>query len=124
MAEMTALVAAVYREYNTCIAPGFDDKSPAITSRFELFYDETLPQIAVSATGARIDVQNAEKFPGTHMHDQVHKSLSVLIFRLSQGLQESRGSVSSLPVVANRQARNQSQHRYRGSMPSISSHHE
>jgi hypothetical protein len=48
MAEMTALVVAVYRDYSTSIAPGFEDKSPAITSRFELFYDETVPEIAVS----------------------------------------------------------------------------
>jgi hypothetical protein len=48
MAEMTALVVAVYREYTTSIATGFEDKSPAITSRFELFYDETVPGIAVS----------------------------------------------------------------------------
>lgn len=48
MAEMTALVVAVYREYTTSLAPGFEDKSPAITSRFELFYDETVPEIAVS----------------------------------------------------------------------------
>ena len=48
MAEMTALVTAVYREYSTSISPGFEDKSPAITSRFELFYDETVPEIAVS----------------------------------------------------------------------------
>lgn len=48
MAEMTALVVAVYREYTTSIAPGFEDKSPAITSRFELFYDESVPEIAVS----------------------------------------------------------------------------
>ncbi len=48
MAEMTALVAAIYRKYETSIAPGFEDKSPAITSRFELFYDETVSQIEVS----------------------------------------------------------------------------
>jgi len=48
MAEMTALVTAVYREYSTSIAPGFEHKSPAITSRFELFYDQTVPEIAVS----------------------------------------------------------------------------
>ena len=48
MAEMTGLVAAVYRKYETTIALGFEDKSPAITSRFELFYDETLPTIEVS----------------------------------------------------------------------------
>ncbi|KAF2206252.1 hypothetical protein CERZMDRAFT_103576 [Cercospora zeae-maydis SCOH1-5] len=45
MAEMTALVGAIYREYETSIAPGFEDKSPAITSRFELFYDVTTPEI-------------------------------------------------------------------------------
>lgn len=49
MAEMTALVAAIYRKYETSIAPGFEDKSPAITSRFELFYDETIPQIEVGS---------------------------------------------------------------------------
>ncbi|THX67361.1 putative P450 monooxygenase [Aureobasidium pullulans] len=48
MAEMTALVVAVYRDYSTSIAPGFEDKSPAITSRFELFYDETVSEIAIS----------------------------------------------------------------------------
>ncbi|CAD0037516.1 unnamed protein product [Aureobasidium pullulans] len=46
MAEMTALVVAVYRDYSTSIAQGFEDKSPAITSRFELFYDETVSEIA------------------------------------------------------------------------------
>lgn len=71
MAEMTALVAAVYREYNTSIAPGFDDKSPAITSRFELFYDETVPQIAVSSFGAMMETLDADRLPGTYMHDQI-----------------------------------------------------
>jgi hypothetical protein len=50
MAEMTALVVAIYREYTTSIATGFEDKSPAITSRFELFYDETVPEIVVSTS--------------------------------------------------------------------------
>lgn len=48
MAKMTTLVAAVYRQYSTTIAPGFEDASPAVTSRFELFIDETQPRIAVS----------------------------------------------------------------------------
>jgi hypothetical protein len=48
MVEMTAMVSAVYREYDTSISPGFEDTSPAITSRFELFYDETMPHTAVS----------------------------------------------------------------------------
>ena len=71
MAEMTALVAAVYREYNTSIAPGFDDKSPAITSRFELFYDVTVPLIAVSSVGAMMETLDADRLPGTYMHDQI-----------------------------------------------------
>ena len=48
MAEMTTLVAAVYRKYTTKIAEGFEGTTPAITSRFELFYDETMPLRAVS----------------------------------------------------------------------------
>ncbi|GAB1743476.1 hypothetical protein NU219Hw_g9305t1 [Hortaea werneckii] len=48
MAEMTSLVAAVYQRYTTSLAPGFEHTSPAITSRVELFYDETQPKFAVS----------------------------------------------------------------------------
>ena len=47
MAEMTTLVATIYRMYRTSIAEGYENKSPAITSRFELFYDETMPLIEV-----------------------------------------------------------------------------
>lgn len=47
MAEMTSLVAAVYQRYTTSLAPGFEHTSPAITSRVELFYDETQPNFAV-----------------------------------------------------------------------------
>ncbi|RMY82732.1 hypothetical protein D0864_07990 [Hortaea werneckii] len=46
MAEMTSLVAAVYQRYTTSLAPGFEHTSPAITSRVELFYDETQPNFA------------------------------------------------------------------------------
>ncbi|KAK6436934.1 hypothetical protein LTR95_006867 [Oleoguttula sp. CCFEE 5521] len=46
MAEMTSLTAAVYRRYRTAIAPGFEGKSPAITSRVEVFYDLTQPSFA------------------------------------------------------------------------------
>ncbi|EUC35669.1 hypothetical protein COCCADRAFT_90374 [Bipolaris zeicola 26-R-13] len=40
MAEMTTLVAAVYRKYTTTTVGNFDTISPGITSRYELFYDE------------------------------------------------------------------------------------
>lgn len=52
MAEMTTLVSAIYRKYTTSIAPGFEGKTPAITSRFELFYDETKDQIEVCTSTA------------------------------------------------------------------------
>lgn len=48
-AQMTTLVAAVYRKYHTSIAPDFEGKSPAITSRFELFFDNRFTNIAVSS---------------------------------------------------------------------------
>lgn len=50
-AEMTTLVAAVYAKYTTGITPGFEGKSPAITSRMELFYDETMPAYEVVCHG-------------------------------------------------------------------------
>lgn len=75
MAEMTALVVAVYREYTTSIAPGFEDKSPAITSRFELFYDETVPEIAVSSYRRGRFKEDSDNSLGTHMFDQVYKSI-------------------------------------------------
>lgn len=63
MAEMTALVAAVYRRYETKLAPGFDDISPAITSRFELFYDETTPSIAVRYSDSLLVSDKADLQP-------------------------------------------------------------
>ena len=47
MAEMTVLGAALYREYKTTIAPGFENTSPAITARVETFYDDRFPKVKV-----------------------------------------------------------------------------
>ena len=41
MAEMTTLVAAIYRKYRTTTKGDFDVVSPGITGRYEVFYDET-----------------------------------------------------------------------------------
>ena len=82
MAEMTALVTAVYREYSTSIAPGFENKSPAITSRFELFYDETVSQIAVRLTGTKMDTSDTDILPGAYMHDHLYGTFSTLMIRL------------------------------------------
>ncbi|KAK1848962.1 benzoate 4-monooxygenase cytochrome [Colletotrichum chrysophilum] len=45
MAEMTTLVAAIYRTYATSVVPEFDDFSPGITSRFELFFDDQFTKV-------------------------------------------------------------------------------
>jgi hypothetical protein len=41
MAEMTALVEVIYRKYNTIAHKGFNNASPGITSRYEVFYDSS-----------------------------------------------------------------------------------
>ena len=48
MAEMTTLLAAIYRRYTTSEYEQQRGTSPVITSRFEVFYDETLPKAEVS----------------------------------------------------------------------------
>ncbi|KAL6249604.1 hypothetical protein RBB50_003457 [Rhinocladiella similis] len=45
MAEITTLVAAIYRTYTTTIPTQFLDATPGITSRFELFHDELQPRV-------------------------------------------------------------------------------
>lgn len=47
MAEMTTLAAAIYRKYHTTLAPGFEDITPGITARFEVFYDDRFPKMLV-----------------------------------------------------------------------------
>lgn len=48
MAEMTTLVAAVYRKYSTTLAPGFEHIAPGVTSRFEVFHDDSYSCVSVS----------------------------------------------------------------------------
>ena len=48
MAEMTTLLAAIYRRYSTSEYKRQRGTRPVITSRFEVFYDETLPKAEVS----------------------------------------------------------------------------
>jgi hypothetical protein len=46
MAEM-ALVPSVYKKYTTQIATNFEGVAPGITSRFEVFSDETFGEVKV-----------------------------------------------------------------------------
>ena len=48
MAEMTTLVSAIYRKYTTSTTGGFDNISPGITGRYEVFYDESCKGMRVS----------------------------------------------------------------------------
>ena len=48
MAEMTTLLAAVYKNYSTCIQERQKGISPGIISRFELLYDEAYENVQVS----------------------------------------------------------------------------
>jgi len=52
-AEMLTLVAALFREYKT--SARHPDTSPGITSRYEIFYDETMPKMTEHE--CRIDFQ-------------------------------------------------------------------
>ncbi|CAK7234512.1 hypothetical protein SEUCBS140593_008967 [Sporothrix eucalyptigena] len=45
MAEMTMLLAAIYRKYSTRLHAKQVNATPGITSRFEVFGDETLPTV-------------------------------------------------------------------------------
>ncbi|KAH7024414.1 putative benzoate 4-monooxygenase cytochrome P450 [Microdochium trichocladiopsis] len=49
MAEMTTLLTALYREYTTTEQERQKGSSPAITSRFEVFYDEKYERISEHA---------------------------------------------------------------------------
>ena len=48
MAEMTMLLAAIYRKYSTRLHAKQEGAAPGITSRFEIFGDETMPRMTVS----------------------------------------------------------------------------
>lgn len=47
MAEMTTLMAAIYRKYRTEVQTRQAGVSPGITSRFEIFRDETFDAMKV-----------------------------------------------------------------------------
>ncbi|KAI0485041.1 cytochrome P450 [Xylariaceae sp. FL0804] len=49
MAEMTTLMAALYRRYRTRLQPRQEGVSPGITSRFEVFHDETFSRVSEHA---------------------------------------------------------------------------
>lgn len=51
MAEMSTLLATLYRQYTTEPRGDFDAVSPGITSRFEVFFDERCSGMRVGFLG-------------------------------------------------------------------------
>lgn len=60
MAEMTTLLAAVYREFITHEQERQKGSSPAITSRFEVFYDESFSKFTVSHSKPAVTIRSAD----------------------------------------------------------------
>lgn len=56
MAEMTTLVAAIYRKYSTITKDDFDVVSPGITARYEVFYDENCKSMRVGSASGLTDL--------------------------------------------------------------------
>jgi hypothetical protein len=56
MAEMTTLVATIYRKYDTSIGAGFEDVTPAITARVEIFYEERFRAVQVGLIAVHISL--------------------------------------------------------------------
>jgi hypothetical protein len=50
MAEISTLVASMYRQYGTVVPSSLLTISPAITSRFEIFWDERYEEYKVNQT--------------------------------------------------------------------------
>jgi hypothetical protein len=88
MAEMTTLTAAIYRMYRTRVKFGTEDTSPGITSRFEVFYDETMPRMRVrsSLTTKRRGLLTFTT--GTCMSDRFRNTKAE--WRLSEGIKSNQ----------------------------------
>lgn len=42
------MVPSLYRKYGSRVRPGLENTAPGITARFEVFTDDTFPQMEVS----------------------------------------------------------------------------
>lgn len=62
MAEMTSLIAALYRKYTTRVKEGKENTSPGISSKFEVFHDETKRFVKVrNLRGSRIEADSIKE---------------------------------------------------------------
>jgi hypothetical protein len=72
MAEMTTLVAALYRKYTTKVKKDFDVISPGITSRYEIFYDESCSGVRVSLKVLSFNRRRSCHHAGTRVPNPIH----------------------------------------------------
>lgn len=59
MAEMTTLTTAIYRKYQTSLAPGFENATPGTTARFEVFFDKRYDVVKVSFLPSLLSLSSA-----------------------------------------------------------------
>jgi hypothetical protein len=76
MAEM-ALVPSIYRRYSTRIKPGFEGVAPGITSRFEVFTDDSFAQMKVGMLSISLAAYT-DHVKGTHVLDRVCRTCKLL----------------------------------------------
>jgi hypothetical protein len=75
MAEMTTLTAALYRNYSTSIKPDLENVAPGVTSRFEVFHDDTLDKVSVSWLLEHGHTNHLILISGTRMLDRVPRAM-------------------------------------------------
>jgi hypothetical protein len=69
MAEMKCLVSTIYRQYSTDLCPEMDGYAPGVTSRFEVFCDDTVGKVKVGLSSLKArDLRDI----GTRMLRKVH----------------------------------------------------
>ena len=53
MAEMKCLVSAIYREHSTDLCSEMEGYAPGVTSRFEVFCDDTVGKVKVGRSSVK-----------------------------------------------------------------------
>ena len=72
---MTTLIGTIYRKYSSKARPGTKDVSPGITSRFEVFYDESMTGMRVRCRRIKVSSSPMAEanflYPGAPLPDRL-----------------------------------------------------
>ena len=74
-----ALVPSLYRQYSTKLKPGFDGAAPGITSRFEVFTDDTFAEMKVSILDIEFEVLLLTAHRSIHVGYSSHHLRTMLL---------------------------------------------